>query len=259
MLPFILINVVVSASVALAILFWWENRQADVSTAVPLAQESVSVPVGSTPGSGTAEAAVSAPTEVVPEATEAPPIHVVQPGDTLGSLSEFYGVPLDDIMAANGMTNPNLISVGQQLVIPINGLLDLTPEPEPTVETTAVDEIPTPIATEPAPGGEAIIEISQITGVGDLAAEAVQIRNVGSSSVALQGWRIADQDGLFYTFRQITLFGDGAGILLHTESGQDTATELFWGREAAVWQPGELITLLNADGAIVATYTIPES
>lgn len=44
--------------------------------------------------------------------------HVVQGGDTLSGIASRYGVRPDDIMKANGLTNPNLIKVGQKLVIP---------------------------------------------------------------------------------------------------------------------------------------------
>ena len=159
-------------------------------------------------------------------------------------------------MTANGMTNPNLISVGQQLVIPINGLEEPTPIPEPTDDPNV---IPSPIATQPSSeGDDFVVEISQVAGAGEVAAEVIQIRNTGSSSVALQNWRIADQDGLFYTFGQVTLFGDGAGILLHTGQGQDSATDFYWGLTESIWERGELVTLLDANGNIAATFTIPD-
>ncbi|MFN3332899.1 MAG: LysM peptidoglycan-binding domain-containing protein [Caldilinea sp.] len=44
--------------------------------------------------------------------------HVVQPGETLGSIAALYGVNAADISAVNGITNPNLLRAGQQLVIP---------------------------------------------------------------------------------------------------------------------------------------------
>ena len=52
------------------------------------------------------------------------PIYIVQPGDTLTSIAENFNVTLDELMAANGITNPNLLNVGQELVIP--GLEGLT-------------------------------------------------------------------------------------------------------------------------------------
>lgn len=56
------------------------------------------------------------------------PVYIVQPGDTLSSIADRFGVSVDDLMAANGITNPNLLSAGQQLVIPglegVTGVLD---------------------------------------------------------------------------------------------------------------------------------------
>ncbi|GAB4470601.1 MAG: hypothetical protein Kow00124_06880 [Anaerolineae bacterium] len=44
--------------------------------------------------------------------------HTVQPGDTLFSIARRYGVTVQDIAFANGITNPALIYVGQVLIIP---------------------------------------------------------------------------------------------------------------------------------------------
>src|ERR1035437_2000360 len=44
--------------------------------------------------------------------------YVVQPNDTLGLISRQYGVGIPSLMEANKLTNPDLLSVGQQLVIP---------------------------------------------------------------------------------------------------------------------------------------------
>ncbi len=44
--------------------------------------------------------------------------HVIQQGQTLSGLAAWYGVPLDKLMAANGITNPNLIYAGYKLCIP---------------------------------------------------------------------------------------------------------------------------------------------
>ncbi|MBF8285138.1 MAG: putative lysin domain protein, partial [Anaerolineales bacterium] len=45
-------------------------------------------------------------------------VYVVQPGDTLFKISLKFNVSMPAIMAANGITNPNLIFAGQRLVIP---------------------------------------------------------------------------------------------------------------------------------------------
>ncbi len=45
-------------------------------------------------------------------------IHVVQPGEGLFGIAELYGVSPDEIMVANGMSDSNMLRVGQELVIP---------------------------------------------------------------------------------------------------------------------------------------------
>ncbi len=44
--------------------------------------------------------------------------YVVQPGDTLGSIAFAFNLPLEQIVEANQLSNPNLLEVGQELVIP---------------------------------------------------------------------------------------------------------------------------------------------
>ena len=58
-----------------------------------------------------------------PAATDTPTpgptqVHVVKAGETLSGIAESYGVSLQDLIRANGITNPSLIWVGQELVIP---------------------------------------------------------------------------------------------------------------------------------------------
>ncbi len=55
------------------------------------------------------------------------PIYIVQSGDTLNSIALRFGVSAEDIQTTNGITDPNALAIGQQLVIPglegISGLL----------------------------------------------------------------------------------------------------------------------------------------
>ena len=53
--------------------------------------------------------------------------YVVQPGDTLNSIARRFGTTTSAIAQANGIVNPNLIFVGQVLVIPTGGSV-----PQPT-------------------------------------------------------------------------------------------------------------------------------
>jgi murein DD-endopeptidase MepM/ murein hydrolase activator NlpD len=45
--------------------------------------------------------------------------HVVQSGETLFRIAQTYGVTVDDIVAANNLTNRDIIHVGQRLTIPV--------------------------------------------------------------------------------------------------------------------------------------------
>lgn len=68
-----------------------------------------------------------AATLLVPQSVAAQtsgPVYIVQPGDTLWSIATRFNVTLDELMAANSITDSNLLSEGQQLVIP--GLEGLT-------------------------------------------------------------------------------------------------------------------------------------
>ena len=48
----------------------------------------------------------------------APIVYEVNRGDTLSKISRAFGVPVGDIMAFNGIDNPNVLQVGQKLEIP---------------------------------------------------------------------------------------------------------------------------------------------
>ncbi len=48
-------------------------------------------------------------------------VHIVQPGETLFKISVRYGVPMNDIVVANGIVDPTRIYAGQRLIIPVPG------------------------------------------------------------------------------------------------------------------------------------------
>ncbi len=51
-----------------------------------------------------------------------PEEHVVQPGETLGQIAQMYGVSMEALIQANQIYNPNLLTVGQVLIIPAPSL-----------------------------------------------------------------------------------------------------------------------------------------
>lgn len=78
----------------------------------------------------TAEApAAENPTPVPP--TAVPPVgtagtHPVQAGETLFTIALRYGLTVEELAAANGITNVNILSAGQELIIPVPGSVDLS-------------------------------------------------------------------------------------------------------------------------------------
>ena len=55
------------------------------------------------------------------------PIYIVQPGDILSLIAERFNVDIAALMEVNGITDPNQLFAGQQLVIPglegVSGIL----------------------------------------------------------------------------------------------------------------------------------------
>jgi LysM repeat protein len=239
---FVAINVIVSLIVTLIVLLAWQNIGGAPSLPGP--------------GGATATRAATltpAPTGGAPTDQPREVRYTVQPGDTLSSIATRYNVSVEDIMTANGLSNPNALSVGQELIIPIGGLPSPTPVP-PTATVPATP--PTPIATVTSPaGGAALIKIAYVLSPGDLADEAVVITNDGSP-VRLDGWTLSGAAGNTYTFPSLVL-GAGGAVTIHSGPGQDKATDLYWNRAEPAWQHGEIITLKDAKGTAQASATAP--
>jgi murein DD-endopeptidase MepM/ murein hydrolase activator NlpD len=54
----------------------------------------------------------------LPSIRSTPEEYVVQAGDTLGRIAQNYGIPIEQIVQDNNITNPNLLEIGQVLLIP---------------------------------------------------------------------------------------------------------------------------------------------
>lgn len=71
---------------------------------------------------GGAPAEADAPADEAAPAAESPadelPTHVVQPGETLTSIAQAYGLTVEAILAVNDIPNPNRIDAGTVLRIP---------------------------------------------------------------------------------------------------------------------------------------------
>jgi len=136
---------------------------------------------------------------------------------------------------------------GTALTVAAGGAPAATVTAGPT--TAAATAIPTvtPTATTAPSSGVYIADL-------DLREEWVAVANGDPAAVNLTGWTIADEGTRnTYTFPVFTL-DPGAGVTVHSGAGNDTATDLYWGRGSPVWNnDGDLATLADANGTVVST------
>ena len=87
-----------------------------LATALFLASSVLAVAAAESSGLSNGETIILA---LTPTPTPQRPItYVVRPGDTLFSIAQRYSTTVEAIVQANGLTDPNLLAVGQELVIP---------------------------------------------------------------------------------------------------------------------------------------------
>jgi hypothetical protein len=111
------------------------------------------------------------------------------------------------------------------------------------------------VPTLASAAGNEISLALQVLNPGNLSNEAVQIVNQGPF-VRLTSWKLSDEEGNVYTFPDFSLWGGGA-INVHTAAGTNTTTDLYWGQPSPMWKAGELVTLSDAGGSVIATYRLP--
>ena len=117
---------------------------------------------------------------------------------------------------------------------------------------------PAVLVTPAAPAGigDINVDLSGVIGAGTLTDERVVIQNNGTQELDLSGWYLTDNQGNSYTFPKLTLF-PGVKVNLHTNAGQDTPTDLYWSRPAAIWSSGDLAALYDTQNIARAFYRIP--
>jgi LysM repeat protein len=271
------ISLVISLSISLIMLY-----------AFLRSLEVVEVPVG--PGAPAQADSTALPPQaaaVTPSPKPTTTTYIVQAGDSLSGIAFQFDVSVEDIIRANGLTDADLLFVGQELIIPIGGLPEtpaFTPVPTPT-ETPIPFEPPTPLSTgtplaaQPTPSGTPSpspetpapsltkeptptvftkpvdVEITEIVGSGNIAEEMVIITNQGQP-VNLEGWTLSDRHDNVYTFPGILLWSNSASVRVHTSSGENTATDLYWKLNRAIWEAGDKASLADRNGKIIAVYDL---
>jgi LysM repeat protein len=74
--------------------------------------------------------------------------HVVEPAQELGLIAKRYGVSIDDIVALNGIENPDIIYPGQELLIPAAGVYEPTQAEAPAPPTNSGRAIVISVSTQ---------------------------------------------------------------------------------------------------------------
>ena len=111
----------------------------------------------------------------------------------------------------------------------------------------------TPSDTTPTTSGALTVEQIHADAEGDerenLNDEYVVFRNSGDESLDFSGWTVRDAAGQTYTVPDGVTVDAGETITLHTGSGTDTATDLYWGSGSPIWNnAGDTLTVTNSDG-----------
>lgn len=286
------VNAVISLVISVAVVLIASRQALPGDVATPLTGAGTTATANPASAGGT-EAAPAGPTAT--NTPTQPTSYSVQAGDTLSAIADKFGVPLADLMTANGLTNEDFIQIGQQLNIPVSGAslptatftavpiptetplpfdpptplpadAAVPPEPaatvgpsptaSPTASATLRGPTPTVLPTfTPPPFDEIKVVVSEIIGPGDLFQETLVILNQGAGT-SLKNWKLEGSPLGVVTFPDIFLFSGGS-IRIHTVAGENTASDLYLNQGEAAWPPGTTIILSNANNAEISRFTVP--
>ncbi len=149
--------------------------------------------------------------------------HIVQLGDTVGSIATKYRTTKETIIELNDIGDGSLLFVGQKLRIP----------------------------------NKTGLRIAILMPNDDLSTEAIEVINDGDRPYSLQGWRIQKVGSFEYVLDDLSLFS-GTPVKIFTGSGVDDSINRYWNLGATIWHAGAIARLIDNKGNIVVTYTIPE-
>jgi LysM repeat protein len=243
----LLANALISAAISLAVFQVMDRLEQRAESGAGILA-AVAPPLSGAPSPTTADE---------PGGARGPIIHQVRPGDTLFGLAILYNVSVEAIMKVNELGDPDHLQIGQQLLIPQS----ISSPTEAGAQPTTIPFLTEPVGTPPTPqtattGGKLVEIVAIVLSSGDGAKGEVVILSNSGSPVDLKGWTLSDKDGNAYTFPEIVI-PTGGSLAVHTLAGKDTATDLFWEREEAIWQKGvDQATLRDDVGRIIYTYDV---
>lgn len=273
----LILNVFVSLAVTLTVLYFWQRSHNnasllddEISKAIVTTFATFTPKPTMTPLVSPTEAIIITPTTLPqppnpagPTATIRSEVYQVKTGDTLGIIANQFQVTVNDLIILNELSDPDTLSIGQELLIPLEPLPTPVPHPTQTEPPPTLTETPFLSTNTPSLEDTTIpqtaqpqVFIASVIGLGDLDTERVVLSRSGSGELSLAGWQLSDSNGNTFTFPQLNLYQDGA-VNLHTRQGLNTVVDLFWGLDHAIWSQGEKVTLKDPQGEVKTTFTIP--
>jgi len=137
------------------------------------------------------------------------------------------------------------------------GLWGATPTAEPTA-TAAQAALAQPGAVAGQGSVRVAAHCCQFDAPGNdhdnLGEEYVCLENAGTEAVDLSGWCVKDEKDHTYCFPAFIL-APGAVVRVHTGGGVNSATDVYWNHDGAVWNNGgDTVYVYDAAGALVCTY-----
>ncbi len=166
-------------------------------------------------------------------------------------------------------TDPRSLYEGEPIAPDASGSLERRATYEGEIgseaETATATDGGTPTATPTEAGdGDGDLAVAEIhaDAAGDeyenLNDEYVVFENAGDAPLDLSGWTVADDAGHTYAFPDSFSLDPGDSVTLHTGSGSDTGTDLYWGQGSPVWNNnGDTVIVTDADGERVLTEAYP--
>ena len=112
-----------------------------------------------------------------------PPVYIVQPGETLTTVANEFGVSLQDLIQANNISNPDIIDAGSQLIIPgLNGIHGTL-----TTSTVQLGENLPSLGLEYGLAKDMLVQLNRITSPSEIYAGASFIlpQNKDSNSISM--------------------------------------------------------------------------
>jgi sortase A len=142
--------------------------------------------------------------------TPGPTVYVVQSGDSLWKIAESYGITVDALIEANGISKEDVIRPGQELVIPVPGQALPTPLPRsPTPISTSLPAAPTAMPPTSTPGPTSPAPSTRPPPA-TVPPDRIVAPAIGLDAAAVPvGWKTVEEDGQTWTEWEVADYAAG--------------------------------------------------